>query len=145
MGKRITLWTLLVGLVFWPGGAVLAAEVGLPKGQPGTSVEMPPIIAPMLNAQGKLHGYAYISTTLRAASPESAMYIRNKTPFIQDCFVREVNARNIGIFGEPEAVDKSALASRFLAGAKKIAGEKRVIGLEITQIQHAPLRPKAGT
>ena len=32
------------------------------KGKPGTNVDMPFLMAPLTNADGKLTGYAYIST-----------------------------------------------------------------------------------
>src|SRR6201995_3619990 len=61
-------------------------------GPPGTNVEMPYLMAPMNDAGGKLHGYAYISTRLTAGSAAAAVEVRNQLAFIQDVWVRDVNA-----------------------------------------------------
>ena len=57
-------------------------------------LEMPFLIAP-LNQDGKLVGYAYISSKIVAASLSAAVSVREKTPFLQDAFVRDVNAVNL--------------------------------------------------
>ena len=59
--------------------------------EPGTHVEMPFLIAPM-SADGKLLGYAYISSKLATATPQASVEVRDKLAFIQDAFVRDVNA-----------------------------------------------------
>ena len=42
-------------------------------GPPGTNVDMPFLMAPLTNADGKLTGYAYISTRLTAMSDTYAL------------------------------------------------------------------------
>jgi len=53
---------------------------------------MPFLIAPM-SKDGKLLGYAYISSKLVASSPGATIAVREKLAFIQDAFVRDVNAK----------------------------------------------------
>lgn len=136
----------LVGLLSLPalaeeGGHGAPASANLPsKNAPGTSVEMPPIIAPMCDESGRLSGYAYISSTLIAASPDVAVAIRSKTPFIQDAFVRDVNARSVGLGADPAKIDTRSVEARFLAEARKIAGAKAVVSVSITQVQFSALR-----
>src|SRR5581483_12269726 len=75
----------------------LAAPAPEPKGKgaPGTNVEMPYLMAPINGADGKLAGYAYISSILTATSAQGALAVREKLAFIQDAFVRDVNGASI--------------------------------------------------
>ena len=56
-------------------------------GAPGANVEMPFLMAPLTGSDGKLSGYAYISTRLTATSGAGALDVRDKIAFIQDAFV----------------------------------------------------------
>lgn len=109
--------------------------------EPGTSVEMPFLIAPVI-VDGKLQAYAYISSKVISSTPGTAVSIREKTPFLQDAFIRDVNAEPIGKADDPMTVDQPALIARLLADAKRIAGSAKVVSFVITQIQVAPVRPK---
>jgi hypothetical protein len=122
------------------GEAVSHSKDAKPEYEPGSSVEMPFLIAP-LNQDGKLVGYAYISSKIVAASLSAAVSVREKTPFLQDAFVRDVNAAPITTADDPLTVDRPALAARLLADAKRIAGSNRAVSFVITQIQVAPTRP----
>jgi hypothetical protein len=124
--------------------AVLAATPAL-AGQakapePGTSVEMPYLIAPVIVAD-RLVAYAYVSCKIIGNSPQAAIDIRLKTPFIQDAFVRDVNGAPIGTAADPSKVDEAALAARLLADARRIAGSRKVSDLKLIQVQISPLRP----
>jgi hypothetical protein len=108
---------------------------------PGSSVEMPYLIAPMIDSDGKLLAYAYVSTKIVANSPDDAVEVRNKTPFIQDAFVRDVNAAPFANKqGDPATVDQPVLQGRLLADVRKVVGGNRIAAIEITQIQISPLR-----
>ena len=107
---------------------------------PGTSVEMPYLIAP-LSVDGKLISYAYISSRIIATSPSNAIDVRAKTPFIQDAYVRDVNASSIADNSDPPVVDPNALIGRLLGDAKRIVGTSKVSSVEIIQIQFSRLRP----
>jgi hypothetical protein len=115
-----------------PGPLVGAGTLKEPSA--GSSVVMPYLIAPVV-VDGKLVSYAYVSSMLIGPSPSAAVDIRNQTPFIQDAFVRDVNAAPIGKATDPQTVDTDALAARMLADAKRIVGADKVIGVRIVQIQ----------
>jgi hypothetical protein len=121
------------------------AEEGSKKPkEPGTSVEMPFLIAPM-SANGELMGYAYISSKLIAASQPASIQIRGKLAFIQDAFVRDVNAAPVSKASDTTAVDKDALGKRLVEDARRVVGPAKVAGIVFTQIQFAPLHPKSTT
>src|SRR5581483_11650528 len=79
--------------------------------EPGTNVDMPYLMAPM-TVDGKLVAYAYISSQIVAVSPNAAVEIRLRVPYIQDAFVRDVNARPVGKPDDPQTVDRDALMAR---------------------------------
>lgn len=122
----------------WAGEAPKAA-----KPEPGTSVEMPILVAPMVT-DGMLVSYAYVSSTIVAVSPAAAMDVRAHTPFIQDAFVREVNAVPIVTADASQGIDKNALASRLLAAAQRVAGSGKIAYVKLTQVQISLLHPADG-
>jgi hypothetical protein len=125
--------------------SVRAADV--PKGhkdEPGTHVQMPFLIAPM-SIDGKLQGYSYITSKLVAATPSASVEIRERLPFIQDAFVRDVNAIPTGKADDPLAVDTAALTARLVADARRVVGSSKVVTITFTQIKFAPLHPRATT
>ncbi|HSZ74538.1 MAG TPA: hypothetical protein VK779_06950 [Rhizomicrobium sp.] len=121
----------------------MAATKPAKEPAPGSSVEMPYLIAPMNDADGKLLAYAYVSTKIVATSPDNAVEVRNKTPFIQDAFVRDVNAKSFAKTGDPSAVDQDALTTRLLTDAQRVVGGNRIQSIEIIQVQISPLRAAA--
>ena len=126
---------------------LMAAEKETPAkaGAPGTNVDMPFLMAPLTDADGKLSGYAYVSSRLTATSDAGASLVRDKIAFIQDAFVRDVNAAEIATSGDPAAVDNPALAARLLADARRVMGAGKVVSIAIMQVQLAPLHPSPVT
>ena len=114
------------------------------KQQPGTHVQMPFLIAPM-SIDGKLQGYSYITSKLVASTPSASVEIRAKLPFIQDAFVRDVNAAPTGEAEDPLAIDTMALTARLVADARRIVGNTKVVTITFTQIRFSPLHPKPTT
>lgn len=114
-------------------------------GAPGSNIDMPFLMAPMTGADGKLSGYAYISSRLTANSDVSANQVRDKIAFIQDAFVRDVNAKEIATSGDPATVDNAALQVRLLADARNVVGTSKLVSIAITQVQIAPLHPSPVT
>jgi len=110
-------------------------------GEPGTNVDMPFLMAPMTNAEGKLTGYAYISSRITATSDVTANQVRDKIAFIQDAFVRDVNAKEIATSGDPATVDNAALQTRLLADARKVVGASKLVSIAIMQVQISALHP----
>jgi hypothetical protein len=114
------------------------------KEEPGTHVQMPFLIAPM-SIDGKLQGYSYISSKLVASTPSASVEIRDKLAFIQDAFVRDVNAAPTGKAQAPLDVDTAALTARLVADARRIVGASKVVTIAFTQIKFSPLHPRATT
>lgn len=110
-------------------------------GKPGTNVDMPYVMAPLTGADGKLTGYAYISLRLTAASESLVATVREKVPFIQDAFVRDVNADAVAPPSDTPVVDIPAIEARFKADAAKVMGPGKVKMLTICTVQIAPLHP----
>ncbi len=134
MPMRLRLALICLALL-WQAAAFAAKQQ-----EPGTNVEMPYLMAPM-TVDGKLVAYAYISSQIIAVSPNAAVEIRLRVPYIQDAFVRDVNARPVARTDDPQTVDREALMARLLADAKREAGADKVAGIRFTNIQIAPLRP----
>jgi hypothetical protein len=107
---------------------------------PGTSVEMPYLIAPM-TIDGKLVSYAYVSSRIVAGSPSAAIGVRAKTPFIQDAYVRDVNRTPISNGADPPQIDTNMLIKRLFADARQIVGEDKVSEVQLIKIQISQLRP----
>jgi hypothetical protein len=112
------------------------------KGAPGNNVEMPFLMAPMNDADGKLSGYAYISSLLVAAGPTAALAVRDKLAFLQDAFVRDVNAASVAPPADPARIDIPAVQTRLLADAKRIMGAAKVTAVLVCTVQIAELHPK---
>jgi hypothetical protein len=119
-----------------------AADDGAKKGgKPGTNVDMPFLMAPMTDADGKLTGYAYLSTRLTAMSDTYALAVRDKLPFIQDRMVRDVNNQGVATPDDPEKVDVPALEKRLLGDAAQVMGAGKVKLITICTVQIAELHP----
>ena len=132
-------------LLFAATSAAAAEDAPKKKAEePGTHVQMPFLIAPM-SADGKLQGYAYISSKLVASTPMASVEIRDKLAFIQDAFVRDVNAQPIAKANDPTAVDTALLTSRLVVDAKRVVGAAKVVTITFTQIQFSPLHPTQTT
>jgi hypothetical protein len=111
------------------------------KGKPGTNVDMPYLMAPMSDADGKLSGYAYLSTRLTASSEANALAVRDKLPFIQDRMVRDVNNATIAVSDDVEKVDVPTLEKRLLTDAANVMGAGKVKQITICTVNIAPLHP----
>ncbi|MCX7282081.1 MAG: hypothetical protein NTX21_11215 [Alphaproteobacteria bacterium] len=109
------------------------------KGKPGTNVDMPFLMAPLTNADGKLTGYAYISTRLTETSESFALAVRDKLPFIQDVMVCDVNGTAVTTAEDPASVGVPRLESRMLADARKVIGTGKVKLITVCTVQIAEL------
>jgi hypothetical protein len=99
------------------------------KGKPGTNVD------------GKLTGYAYISSRLTATSEGGGTAVREKLAFIQDIMVRDVNVASVATAEDPEKVDIAATEKRLLAAATKVMGPGKVKLIMICTVNVSPLHP----
>src|SRR5580698_5105679 len=125
--RKAAILALVAAVLTLPAFAAEEKKDGGKKGgQPGTNVEMPFLMAPLTNADGKLLGYAYISTRLTAMSDTYALAVRDKLPFIQDRMVRDVNADAVTAPDDPEKVDIPVLERRLLGDASQVMGAGKV-------------------
>jgi hypothetical protein len=125
-----TLAAIMLGLL-----AAMPARAGdQPAHEPGTSVEMPYLIAPVI-VDGQLYANAYVSTKIVAPNTAATIVVRDRLPFIQDAFVRDVNAAPIGKADDPKTVDTPALTARLLSDAKRIVGPAYVDSITIIRVQ----------
>ncbi|HEY1631240.1 MAG TPA: hypothetical protein VGF56_07985 [Rhizomicrobium sp.] len=108
--------------------------------EPGTAVEMPYLIAPVI-VEDRLVSYAYVSSKVVGTSPNAAIEVRLRLPFIQDAFVRDVNATSIGAAADASKVDEPGLRARLLADAQRIVGAGKVSDVKLIQVQLSPMRP----
>jgi hypothetical protein len=140
--RKAAILALVMAVLTLPA---LAAEEKKPdgpkKGQPGTNVDMPFLMAPLTNADGKLTGYAYVATRLTAMTDIFALAVRDKLPFIQDIMVRDVNGDGVAMVEDPEQVNIPALESRLLIDARKVMGMGKVKQITVCTVQVAELHP----
>ena len=147
MHKAAILALVAAALILPAFAAEEKAEHGEPKkgeakkGAPGENVDMPFLMAPLTNADGKLTGYAYISTRLTAKSDTIALAVREKLPFIQDLMVRDVNGTAVTTPADPESVDVPKLEARLLSAARKVMGADKVKLITVCTVQIAELHP----
>lgn len=121
-----------------PAYAMEAAEEAAVDGD----VELPQIIAPMV-VGGDLRGYAYFTISLVPASRDKILLIREKVPFIQDSFLRELNRGSIMMAADPASVDTEAVKSRLMARVAQVLPSATVADLHILQVVLAPFRPQS--
>lgn len=134
----LLIFVCLVGPA-WAEGAPKAK-----KPPPGTTVEMPLLMVPM-SQDGRLLGYAFVTSKLVCASSEACIAIREKLAFIQDANVRDVNAQPVALATDPTAVDRDLLNVRLTAAAKRIVGDNKVKNMVFLQVQYTPLHPSEST
>jgi hypothetical protein len=140
--KKAAILALVLGLAFSATAAEEKkdGEDAKKGGKPGTNVDMPYLMAPMTDADGKLTGYAYISSRLTAASESIVTDVREKLPFIQDAFVRDVNGAPV-TGADPQTVDVPGVEARLRADAAKVLGAGKVKAIIVCTVQIAPLHP----
>jgi hypothetical protein len=138
---RAVLFGLFLSSAIATSALAADAKTASKETAPGSSVEMPYLIAPLTDGD-TLVAYAYISSKIIASSPGLAITIRDKIPFIQDAFVRDVNAASIGKADAPQTVDKAALAARLLVDAQKVMKPGTVASVQLIEVQIRPLHPQ---
>ena len=129
-----------LGLAARPALAADGAKTADKPAKPGTSVDMPILVAPM-SVDGRLIAYAYISSTVVTASAAAAIDVRSKTPFIQDAFIRDVNGASIVDPKDTSKVDRPALQARLLEDVRKAVGAGKAVSLQFSALQVTRLRP----
>jgi len=139
--RKAAILVLMAAALTLPVTAAEDKKDGAKGGKPGTNVDMPFLMAPLTDADGKLTGYAYISTRLTALTDIFALAVRDKVPFIQDIMVRDVNSASVATPADPDQVDIPGLEARLLADARKVMGAGKVKLITVCTVQVAELHP----
>jgi len=114
------------------------AKEGEKKDEGPPDVDMPPLLAPMI-VDHRLESYAYISIQLTPSTRDKALLIREKVPFLQDGFLREVNKASIAEANNPKKVDQEALKKRLMARVNQILPKDTVSGIKFEPIVMTPI------
>src|SRR5262245_45955982 len=102
-------------------------------------VTLPTILAPMVT-DSRLENYAYITVVLKPATPAGVLAIREKVPFLQDAFLRELNGAAIVKADDPKAVDETAIKTRLLGRLNQILPAGTVAELRLQPVVVAPVQ-----
>jgi flagellar basal body-associated protein FliL len=120
--------------------AVSAAQAAAPvdPALPST-VSLPPILAPMV-VDGRLQGYAYLTIALKPRSRDRLLAIREKVPFLQDAFLRELNRGSFAKADDAAAFDTEAAKARLLASANSVLPAGTVVEVQFETVVMQSLR-----
>ena len=119
--------------------ALAAAAVGDTSNLGPVDVTLPTILAPMV-VEARTENYAYITIVLKPAAPAGILAIREKVPFLQDAFLRELNGATIVKTDDPKAVDETALKARLIARMNQVLPAGTVAELKFQPIVVAPVQ-----
>jgi len=125
----------VIALVMPP--VIAHAATAVTEDQGPVDIQMTPILAPMVVA-ARLEGYAYITVTLAPAGRDKVVAIREKMPFLQDAFLRELNKVTIVKADDPKAVDATAVKTRLTTRMNQILPAGTVAELKLEQIVMVP-------
>jgi hypothetical protein len=139
---RAWTWRLLVLAVACLLAVVLPpaighAATGATADAGPVDIPLPRILAPMI-VQNRLEGYAYIIVVLAPLSRDKVGIIREKVPFLQDAFLRELNKSPIVKADDPKSVDAEAVKARLTGRMNQILPKGTVSGLKLQQIELVP-------
>ena len=104
-------------------------------------IELPVLIAPMV-VNGRLEHYAYITIALTPSSADHIFEVRNRVPYLQDAFLREVNRGTIVRADNPNEVDTVALKARLVARMRAVLPPDWVSAFKFEKIVVAQMRPE---
>jgi hypothetical protein len=135
---RTPAWLALAWIALGAPQALAAAAVDTTALGP-VDVQMPTILAPMV-VDNRLENYAYITIVLKPAAPAGVLAIREKVPFLQDVFLRELNGATIVKADDPKSVDEAALKPRLIARMNQILPAGTVAELKFEPVVVAPVQ-----
>ena len=125
--------------VLLPPAVPVHAATAATADQGPADVDLPPILAPMV-VSNRLDGYAYISISLTPSGRDKVVTIREKMPFLQDAFLRELNKSPIVKADNPKAVDADGVKTRLVARMNQILPSGTVAELKLEQIVLVPFQ-----
>jgi hypothetical protein len=139
MRLRTLLCCALVATGFATQEPALAAEEGAAANQAATAVAIPPILAPMV-VDGRLQGYAHLTITIQPRGMDKVLTVREKVPFLQDAFLRELNQGSIVKADDHTAVDTEAVTARLMARLNRVLPAGTVSGLRFDKVVLVPVK-----
>jgi hypothetical protein len=129
----IVVLACILAAVFPPAVGRAAEAEG--EGAAGGLVDvvLPQILAPMVS-QSRLLGYAYLTVALAPSGADKVAVIREKMPFLQDAFLREVNKASISKQGDIKSVDAVDVKKRLETRMAAVLPAGTVSELKISQV-----------
>ncbi|NWG46586.1 MAG: hypothetical protein HXY25_08565 [Alphaproteobacteria bacterium] len=100
-------------------------------------VDIPTMVAPVVGEGGAILAYAYLTLQVEVQGVD-VWAVREKIPFLQDAFLREIFARSIARGEGPVAVDEAALAARLKAQASAVIDKGTVTRIIIKKMDIGP-------
>jgi hypothetical protein len=137
--RKVCAGLLAFALVSAAAAPVLAATAVDTTTLGPVDVTLPTILAPMV-VDDRLESYAYITIVLKPAAPAGVLAIREKVPFLQDVFLRELNAASTVKADDPKSVDETALRPRLIARMNQILPAGTVAELKFQPVVVAPVQ-----
>ena len=98
-------------------------------------VDLPMLVVPV-GEGGKLHRYAYVALQLEVLGAD-VWQVREKIPFIQDAFIREVFSASVARADNPEEIDEDSLKARLKERATGVLQDDTVKRIIIKQVAYA--------
>jgi hypothetical protein len=141
-GIREWVWRALIIVLAFILAAIMPSPIGSAAEAEGHSevantgpanIVLPQILAPMVT-QNRLLGYAYITVGLAPSGQDKVGVIREKLPFLQDAFLREVNRASIAKPGDIKTVDADEVKNRLQTRMAAILPAGTVTELKIEQV-----------
>jgi hypothetical protein len=133
------LLSAVLGLGLIAPGAAWTAETAAPANQAATAVVLPPILAPMV-VDGRLQGYAHLTLSIQPRGMDKVLMVREKVPFLQDAFLRELNQSSIVKADDHAAVDTEAMTTRLMARLNHILPAGTVASLKVENVVLVPVK-----
>jgi hypothetical protein len=141
MLRLIVLLFLLAPATALASGGESKPAPAVPSGGPlagsgPPNMDMPAFMAPVTVA-GALSHYVYLVVRFEFPSESEKSIVREKVPYIQDAFLRDVHAQSIALNGDPEKIDEAGLAARLKAKTDAIVGPNVITSVGFGTITRA--------
>jgi len=125
-----SVWLLLAPAALAGGGGSAPKAEADPES--ASRIDMPPLVAPLV-IEGRLKGYVYVTLSIQAGAVSDVWAIRNRTPFVQDAFIRDVYAHPISA-PTADAIDTKALAERLAARARAAVPDTPIKDVKVSAV-----------
>lgn len=124
-------WFVIAPAALAGGGSAKPEAEADPES--ASRIDMPPLVAPLI-VGGRLKGYVYITLSIQAGAVSDVWAIRNRTPFVQDAFIREVYLTPLAGAAIAD-IDTKALADRLAARARAAVPGTPIKDVKVSALQ----------